>query len=81
MCVAVTRKEPAVCRLEATQTQDLGSSISILVFQLQDLAYLLADVEGKGYKAYNDILGKSYDRFNIFTIIVPQITFCESLLL
>lgn len=65
-CVAVTRKEPAVCRLEVTQTQDLGSSISILVFQLQDLAYLLVDLEGKGYKAYHDILGKSYDRFSIF---------------
>ena len=64
--MAVTRKGPAVCRLEATQTQDLGSSISTLVFQLQDLAYLLADLEGKGYKAYNEILGKSYDRFSIF---------------
>ena len=59
--MAITRAEPAVCGLEATQTHNLGSSISILVFQLQDLAYLLAGLEGKGYKAYHDILGKSYD--------------------
>lgn len=39
--------------------QMLGSLTLFFINNPQDLAYLLSTLEGKGYKAYNDILGKN----------------------
>ena len=47
----------------------LGLLTLFLMNNLQDLAYLLSTLEGKGYKAYNDILGKHLS-YNIIIIII-----------
>ena len=38
--------------------RNLNYNMRMHFVNLQDLAYLLASLEGKSYKAYNDILGK-----------------------
>ena len=47
----------------------LGLLTLFLMNNLQDLAYLLSTLEGKGYKAYNDILGKHLS-YNIIIITI-----------
>ena len=39
--------------------QMLGPLTLFFINNPQDLAYLLSTLEGKGYKAYNDILGEN----------------------
>lgn len=39
--------------------QMLGLLTLFFINNPQDLAYLLSTLEGKGYKAYNDILGEN----------------------
>jgi len=40
--------------------QMLGLLTLFFINNPQDLAYILSTLEGKGYKAYNDILGENF---------------------
>lgn len=52
--------------------QMLGLLTLFFINNPQDLAYLLSTLEGKGYKAYNDILGENLISYNIIIIWGPQ---------
>ena len=52
--------------------QMLGLLKLFFINNPQDLAYLLSTLEGKGYKAYNDILGENLISYNIIIIWGPQ---------
>ena len=48
--------------------QMLGLLTLFFINTPQDLAYLLSTLEGKGYKAYNDILGENLISYNVIII-------------
>ena len=48
-----------MCTEPGWKQSSLDLLTQFFINNLQDLAYLLSTLEGKGYKAYNDILGKN----------------------
>ena len=56
----------------SSSVQMLGLLTLFFVNNPQDLAYLLSTLEGKGYKAYNDILGENLISYDIIIIWGPQ---------